>query len=223
MDYPRTAPTRGLAYLYIATATGIFWGRWNGGQGGRRRRSTARSPAYARAGARGGSMPLNTRLASPKERAEHLMLVDLARNDLGRVCVPGSVRLLAYERSRYQCHAFSFRGSGRLSRAGRPKALAASFPAGTVSGAPKVRAMELIAALEARTRGFYAGAVLQHDLRGNLDSCIAIRSASIENGRITIQAGAGIVADSRPVAEYQEAVTKLAAIRRAVAIAEAGA
>ena len=123
-----------------------------------------------------------------------------------------------------QRHAFSFRGSGRLEpRRTSWEALAASFPAGTVSGAPKVRAMELIAALEARTRGFYAGAVLQHDLRGNLDSCIAIRSASIENGRITIQAGAGIVADSRPVAEYQEAVTKLAAIRRAVAIAEAGA
>jgi anthranilate synthase component 1 len=158
--------------------------------------------------------------ASPKERAEHLMLVDLARNDLGRVCAPGSVsvrRLMITRRFSNVMHLVS-EVEGRLD-AGRTAwdALSASFPAGTVSGAPKVRAMEIIAALERRSRGFYAGAVVQHDFAGNLDSCLAIRSLSLsKGGKARLQAGAGIVADSDPAAEYREVQHKLAGLRRAL-------
>jgi anthranilate synthase component 1 len=158
--------------------------------------------------------------ADPKERAEHLMLVDLGRNDLGRVCAPGTVRvrtLMATRRFPNVMHLVS-EVEGRLD-AGRTAwdALAASFPAGTVSGAPKVRAMELLAALERKPRGFYAGAVVQHDLSGNLDSCIAIRSAEIKGGRVRVQAGAGIVADSRPAKEWDEVRHKLGTLRKALA------
>ena len=158
--------------------------------------------------------------ASEKERAEHLMLVDLARNDLGRVCAPGSVkvgRFMFTRRFSNVMHLVS-EVSGRLD-AGRSAwdALAASFPAGTVSGAPKVRAMEIIAGLERRPRGFYAGAVIQHDFAGNLDSCLAIRSLSLsKGGRARLQAGAGIVADSSPAFEYREVQHKLAGLRRAL-------
>ena len=98
-------------------------------------------------------------------------------------------------------------------------ALASSFPAGTVSGAPKVRAMELLAGLEPKPRGFYAGAFIQHDFFGNLDSCIAIRTLELSRGQARLQAGAGIVADSRPAAEYEEIVNKLAGLRRALGAA----
>lgn len=159
---------------------------------------------------------------SPKERAEHLMLVDLARNDLGRVCRPGSVklrRLMEVRRFSNVMHLVS-EVEGRLER-GRSSwdALAASFPAGTVSGAPKVRAMEILSGLEPGPRGFYAGAVLQSDFSGNLDSCIAIRTMSIGGGRAVLQAGAGIVADSRPEREYEEVENKLSSLRRALALA----
>ena len=157
---------------------------------------------------------------SPKERAEHLMLVDLGRNDLGRVCVPGSVRvktLMATRRFPNVMHLVS-EVEGRLERGNTAwDALIASFPAGTVSGAPKVRAMQLIAGLERAPRGFYAGAVIQHDFSGNLDSCIAIRSAEIRGGRVRLQAGAGIVADSRPDAEWNEVLHKLGSLRNALA------
>ena len=156
---------------------------------------------------------------SPKERAEHLMLVDLGRNDLGRVCAPGTVRvktLMATRRFPNVMHLVS-EVEGRLERGKTAwDALAASFPAGTVSGAPKVRAMQLLAALERSPRGFYAGAVIQHDFSGNLDSCIAIRSAEIRGGRVRVQAGAGIVADSRPQAEWREVADKLASLRTAL-------
>jgi anthranilate synthase component I len=160
--------------------------------------------------------------ASPKERAEHLMLVDLARNDLGRVCVPGTVKvaeLMKVRRFSNVMHLVS-EVEGELKRPAW-EALAASFPAGTVSGAPKIRAMEILAGLEPLPRGFYAGAFLQHDFAGNLDSCITIRSASFEDGQAELQAGAGIVADSNPAREYQEVLNKLATVRRALALAEA--
>ncbi|MEK7384314.1 MAG: anthranilate synthase component I family protein [Elusimicrobiota bacterium] len=158
--------------------------------------------------------------ASDKERAEHLMLVDLARNDLGRVCAPGSVKVGRYMVTRRFSNVMHLASEveGRLD-AGRTAwdALAASFPAGTVSGAPKVRAMEIIARLERKPRGFYAGAVVQHDFSGNLDSCLAIRSLSLsKGGKARLQAGAGIVADSDPAAEYDEVQHKLAGLRRAL-------
>ncbi len=158
--------------------------------------------------------------ASEKERAEHLMLVDLARNDLGRVCAPGSVKVSRFMFTRRFSNVMHLVSEveGRLD-AGRTAwdALAASFPAGTVSGAPKVRAMEILAGLERRPRGFYAGSVIQHDFAGNLDSCLAIRSLSLsKGGRARLQAGAGIVADSDPAAEYWEVQHKLAGLRRAL-------
>ncbi len=158
--------------------------------------------------------------ASDKERSEHLMLVDLARNDLGRVCAPGSVEMTRYMFTRRFSNVMHLVSEveGRLD-AGRTAwdALAASFPAGTVSGAPKVRAMEILAGLERKPRGFYAGAVVQHDFSGNLDSCLAIRSLSLsKGGRARLQAGAGIVADSDPAAEYDEVQHKLAGLRRAL-------
>jgi anthranilate synthase component 1 len=157
---------------------------------------------------------------SPKERAEHLMLVDLARNDLGRVSLPGSVRvreLMRVKRFSHVMHLVS-EVEGRLGR-GVPawEALAAGFPAGTVSGAPKVRAMERLARLEPVARGFYAGALVQYDFTGNLDSCIAIRTMSLCGGRAVLQAGAGVVADSDPAREYREVLNKLRELRWALA------
>ncbi len=164
-------------------------------------------------------------LADPKERAEHIMLVDLGRNDLGRVCEYGSVqveRLMFVERYSHVMHLVSSL-RGRL----RPgvdcfDALMACFPAGTVSGAPKIRAMEIIDELEPTRRGLYAGAVLYLDFSGNLDSCIALRTLVAKNGRAYIQAGGGIVADSVPEREYQETVNKARAVVKALEIAHRG-
>jgi len=158
--------------------------------------------------------------ASEKEKSEHLMLVDLARNDLGRVCAPGSVKVTRFMFTRRFSNVMHLVSEveGTLD-AGKTAwdALAASFPAGTVSGAPKVRAMEILAGLERKPRGFYAGSVIQHDFAGNLDSCLAIRSLSLsKGGKARLQAGAGIVADSDPAAEYQEVQHKLAGLRRAL-------
>jgi anthranilate synthase component 1 len=156
---------------------------------------------------------------SEKECAEHLMLVDLARNDLGRVCAPGSVaveKFMVTRRFSNVMHLVS-EVEGRLDEGKTAwDALVASFPAGTVSGAPKVRAMEIIAGLERAPRGFYAGAVVQADFAGNLDSCLAIRSLELEGDRLRLQAGAGIVADSNPAAEWNEVLHKLAGLRRAL-------
>jgi anthranilate synthase component 1 len=156
---------------------------------------------------------------SEKECAEHLMLVDLARNDLGRVCAPGSVavsRFMLTRRFSNVMHLVS-EVEGRLDK-GRTAwdALVASFPAGTVSGAPKVRAMEIIAGLEREPRGFYAGAVVQADFAGNIDSCLSIRSLELEGDKVRLQAGAGIVADSSPAAEWNEVMDKLAGLRKAL-------
>jgi len=160
-----------------------------------------------------------------KERAEHVMLVDLGRNDVGRVAAYGTVRVpryMALERYSHVMHLVSV-VEGQLDGAhDRLDALVACFPAGTVSGAPKVRAMEIIAALENRRRGVYAGAVGYLDFAGNLDCCITIRTVVIEDGRARVQAGAGIVADSDPAAEYQETKDKAQAVIRALELAQAG-
>ncbi len=157
--------------------------------------------------------------ASEKECAEHLMLVDLARNDLGRVCAPGSVsvkRFMLTRRFSNVMHLVS-EVEGILDKGKTAwDALVASFPAGTVSGAPKVRAMEIIAGLEREPRGFYAGAVVQADYAGNIDSCLSIRSLELEGDKVRLQAGAGIVADSSPAAEWNEVMHKLSGLRKAL-------
>jgi anthranilate synthase component 1 len=157
-----------------------------------------------------------------KERSEHVMLVDLSRNDVGRVARYGSVRVPTYmtlERFSHVMHLVSA-VEGELAE-GRDQldALAACFPAGTVSGAPKVRAMQLIAELENRRRGAYAGAVGYLDFAGNLDFCITIRTVVIEQGRAYVQAGAGIVADSNPSMEYDETRNKAQAVLEALEVA----
>ncbi|WP_058189454.1 anthranilate synthase component I [Terracidiphilus gabretensis] len=158
-------------------------------------------------------------LADEKERAEHVMLVDLGRNDVGRVSDFGSVKvdkLMYVERYSHVMHIVS-KIEGKL-RSGLTAvdALRACFPAGTLSGAPKVRAMEIIEELEPARRGVYGGAVLYADFSGNLDSCIAIRSLSVKDGKGAIQAGAGIVADSVPELEYEESINKSQAVIRAI-------
>jgi anthranilate synthase component 1 len=159
-------------------------------------------------------------LADPKEQAEHAMLVDLARNDLGRVCVPGSVRpteLMVVERFSKVMHIVST-VEGELREDVDPlDALAVTFPAGTVTGAPKRRAMELIAEHEPTSRGPYAGAVGYLTFAGDLDFCITIRTVVVTDGRASIQMGAGVVADSDPEAELQETNAKAAALIPAVA------
>jgi anthranilate synthase component 1 len=160
-----------------------------------------------------------------KEKAEHVMLVDLGRNDLGRVCDYGSVRVptyMALERYSHVMHLVSVVEGSLAEDHDRLDALVACFPAGTVSGAPKVRAMQIIDGLEPSRRGLYAGAVGYLDFAGNLDFCIAIRTIVLEQGRASVQAGAGIVADSNPTAEYQETRDKARAMFRALELAQAG-
>jgi anthranilate synthase component 1 len=159
-----------------------------------------------------------------KERAEHIMLVDLGRNDIGRISEPGTVevtQLMDLERYSHVMHLVSH-VQGKL-RAGLSQfdALRSCFPAGTVSGAPKIRAMEIIAELEKEQRGPYAGAVGYFDFSGNLDTAIAIRTIVIKDNTAYIQAGAGIVADSIPEREYQESLNKAQALLTAIDQAEA--
>ncbi|MBL8258453.1 MAG: chorismate-binding protein, partial [Candidatus Competibacteraceae bacterium] len=164
-------------------------------------------------------------LADPKELAEHLMLIDLGRNDVGRVSETGSVRLtekMVVERYSHVMHIVS-NVTGKL----RPgltaiDALRATFPAGTVSGAPKIRAMEIIDELEPVKRGIYAGAVGYLSWSGNMDTAIAIRTAVLKDGMLHIQAGGGVVADSVPALEWQETMNKGRALFRAAALAERG-
>ena len=161
-------------------------------------------------------------LADPKERAEHIMLVDLGRNDLGRVCEYGSVkveRLMFVERYSHVMHLVSSL-RGRL-REGVDcfDALMSCFPAGTLTGAPKIRAMEIIDEIEPTRRGIYGGAILYLDFSGNIDSCIGLRTLVAKNGRAYIQAGGGVVADSVPAREYQESVNKARAVLTALEIA----
>jgi anthranilate synthase component 1 len=160
-----------------------------------------------------------------KERAEHVMLVDLGRNDVGRVCEYGTVRVpqfMGLERFSHVMHLTSI-VEGRLAEdRDRLDALVSCFPAGTVSGAPKVRAMQIIRELEPAGRGLYAGAVGYLDFAGNLDFCIAIRTVIMSKGTAFVQAGAGIVIDSNPTAEYEETRDKARALLRALEMAQAG-
>lgn len=164
-------------------------------------------------------------LADPKERAEHIMLVDLGRNDVGRVSRPGSVNvseLMVIERYSHVMHIVSNVRGTLVGNRDAFDVIRASFPAGTVSGAPKIRAMEIIDELEPTRRGPYAGAVGYFGFSGNMDTCITIRTLVIKNGKAYIQAGGGVVADSDPAAEYQETVNKAKAMMRAVEMAEEG-
>ena len=162
-------------------------------------------------------------LADPKERAEHVMLVDLARNDIGRVCDFSSVEvkdLMIIERYSHVMHIVS-QVEGCLSDGKTPYDLIrATFPAGTLSGAPKIRAMQIISEMEQTTRGPYGGCVGYFSFNGNLDCCITIRTALIKDDRIYVQAGGGWVSDSVPESEYQETVNKAKAMLKAVALAE---
>lgn len=169
-------------------------------------------------------------LADPKERAEHLMLVDLGRNDLGRVCAPGTVAVDRYayvERYSHVMHIVSAVSGLVDERRTAMDVLGATFPAGTVSGAPKIRAMEIIDTLEPEKRGVYAGAVGYADYSGNMDTCIAIRTMVVQrdgphHGTAYVQAGAGIVADSDPASEYEETRSKARALHQAMRLASEG-
>jgi anthranilate synthase component 1 len=160
-----------------------------------------------------------------KERAEHMMLVDLARNDLARVCRPGTVRptrLLEVERYSHVMHLVSH-VEGRIGDGEDAfSLLRVTFPAGTVSGAPKVRAMQIISSLEPHRRGIYAGAVGYIGFGGAMDTCIALRTIVMRDGYAQLQAGAGLVADSVPEAEHRECLSKIAALESAVDLAETG-
>ncbi|WP_375425192.1 anthranilate synthase component I [uncultured Friedmanniella sp.] len=162
-------------------------------------------------------------LADPKERAEHVMLVDLGRNDLGRVCAPGSVEVVEFMEVRRYSHIMHLESTvtGRVA-AGRSAldVVLAAFPAGTLSGAPKVRAMEIIDGLEVSRRGLYGGLVGYLDFAGNADAAIAIRTALLKDGTAYVQAGGGIVADSDAPTEDQESQNKAAAVVRAIAVAQ---
>jgi anthranilate synthase component 1 len=164
-------------------------------------------------------------LSDPKERAEHLMLVDLARNDAGKVAAPGSVtvpRFMDVERYSHVMHIVS-RVEGRLrSGADEFDLFMSSFPAGTVTGAPKIRAMELIHELEPSPRGPYAGAVGYFAFNGSMDFCITIRTITLVENRLFIQVGAGIVADSIPEEEYKETLRKAEAMFTAIAMTRKG-
>ncbi len=160
-----------------------------------------------------------------KEVAEHIMLVDLGRNDLGRVSDYGSVsveELMTVESYSHVQHLVTSLRARLRDDLDRFDALASCFPAGTVTGAPKIRAMEIIRELEPAPRGVYAGAVLYVDYANNLDSCIAIRTIDLRSGVATVEAGAGIVADSVPEREYEECVNKARALFRAIELAEKG-
>lgn len=165
----------------------------------------------------------NEMRADVKEVAEHQMLVDLGRNDLGRVAEYGSVKvagLMSVEKYSHVQHLVSYLSAELRDGFDRFDALAACFPAGTVSGAPKVRAIEIIQDLEPTPRGVYAGAVGYFDYAGNMDTCIAIRTLLLKNGEAKVQAGAGIVADSVPELEFEETVNKARALLKAIDIAE---
>jgi anthranilate synthase component 1 len=163
-------------------------------------------------------------LNDPKERAEHVMLVDLGRNDVGRVAKFGSVVLsnvMAIEQYSHVMHISSNVEGTLRDDLNAMDAFKAALPAGTVSGAPKVRAMEIIDAIEPTRRGPYGGAVGYFDYRGNMDTCIALRTMVICGGKIYLQAGAGLVAESDPASEYQETVNKAGALLKAVEVTRA--
>ncbi len=178
--------------------------------------------------AEGDRLLAESLLADPKERAEHVMLVDLGRNDLGRVARPGSVRVASFLEIEHYSHVMHLVSSVEAEldprrpagAAGALDTLLACFPAGTVSGAPKIRAIEIIDALEPEARGPYAGAVGYLAFSGDLDTCITIRTLVVKDGETSVTAGAGIVADSDPAAEEKETENKAAALLAAVSLAE---
>ncbi len=162
-------------------------------------------------------------LADPKERSEHVMLVDLGRNDLGRVCRPGTVEVIEFMEVRRYSHIMHLESTVTGQIAEGHSALdvvLAAFPAGTLSGAPKVRAMEIIDGLEVSRRGLYGGVVGYLDFAGDADAAIAIRTALLRDGVAYVQAGGGIVADSDPPTEDQESQNKAAAVVRAISVAQ---
>jgi anthranilate synthase component 1 len=162
-------------------------------------------------------------LADPKERAEHLMLVDLGRNDLGRVCQYGSVHVpefMVVEQYSHVMHIVSQVEGNLQPGLDGFDLLRATFPAGTVSGAPKIRAMQIIDELEKDARGPYAGVVGYFSFDGSLDTCISIRTLVMQGSKVEIQAGAGIVADSDPESEHQETLNKAQALASAIELAE---
>ena len=162
-------------------------------------------------------------LADPKEKAEHIMLVDLARNDLGRIADPGTVKvdeLMVIEKYSHVMHIVSNVKANLDKSLESDSVMRSTFPAGTVSGAPKVRAMQIISEIEKDQRGVYAGVVANYSFNGNVDSCISIRTAVLKDNQVHIQAGAGIVADSVPETEYEETMNKAGALLRAVKIAK---
>lgn len=162
-------------------------------------------------------------LNDKKERAEHMMLVDLARNDLGAVCNPGSIEVKELMQVKHFSHVSHITSTitGQLQEnKDALDALAAAFPAGTLSGAPKIRAMQIIDELETSKRGLYGGAICRIDNQGNLDSCIAIRMAILEEGIATVRTGAGIVYDSDPKSEANETRHKAQAMLEALKMAE---
>ncbi|MBU1766808.1 MAG: chorismate-binding protein, partial [Candidatus Omnitrophica bacterium] len=164
-------------------------------------------------------------LSDPKERAEHIMLVDLGRNDVGRVATIKSVKvtdLMSIEKYSHVMHIVSNVEGNLKKECDEYDVIRASFPAGTVSGAPKIRAMEIIEELEPNQRGPYAGAIGYFSFSGNLDSCITIRTIVLKNDIVHVQAGAGIVADSIGKNEYKETINKAKALMEAVKIAERG-
>ena len=192
---------------------------------GRRRPSPTRSPAPSRAARRRHEdAALEAELlADPKERAEHVMLVDLGRNDLGRVCRPGTVEVVEFMEVRRYSHIMHLESTVTGQVADGHSALdvvLAAFPAGTLSGAPKVRAMEIIDELEVSRRGLYGGVVGYLDFAGDADAAIAIRTALLRDGVAYVQAGGGIVADSDPPTEDQESQNKAAAVVRAISVAQ---
>ena len=167
----------------------------------------------------------NELLEDPKERAEHVMLVDLGRNDLGRIARIGSVQvnqLMVVERYSHVMHLVSNIQAQLAPGKDCFDVLRATFPAGTLTGAPKVRAMEIIDELEPARRGPYGGAVGYFSFTGNMDLCITIRTMMLKNGNIYIQAGAGIVADSDPDSEYRETVSKAEGMLQAIRLASSG-
>jgi anthranilate synthase component 1 len=164
-------------------------------------------------------------LADPKENAEHAMLVDLGRNDLGRVCEFDSVALKEHKKIERYSHVMHLVSTiaGQLKKGQDMFDLfRAAFPAGTVTGAPKIRAMEIISELESVRRGPYAGAMGYFGANGNMDMCLTIRTIIFKGNRYFIQAGAGIVYDSKPAAEYAETINKMAIMRKAIEMAEKG-
>jgi anthranilate synthase component 1 len=166
----------------------------------------------------------NELLADPKERAEHIMLVDLGRNDIGRIAREGSVRvdnLMTVERYSHVMHIVSnVTGILDTSKYEPDSVMRSTFPAGTLSGAPKVRAMQIISELENERRGPYGGTVAYYSFDGNINSCITIRTAVLKDGKAYFQSGAGIVADSDPEKEYEETENKARAMLKAISMAE---